>query len=71
VSDIDTAAADSLKVDPELTWDTWASVVLSKALIFRPYNIFAVDSFEPANGEMTPSHLLKMLDKCIVHGSAA
>jgi hypothetical protein len=46
------------------------SVVLSKALIFRPYNVFAVDSFEPANGEMTPSHLLKMLDKRVVHGSA-
>jgi hypothetical protein len=49
----------------------WASVVLSEALIFGPYKAFAVDSFEPANGEMTPSHLLKMLDKRVVHGSAA
>ncbi len=57
--------------DPEVTWDNWASVVLSKALIFRPYNVFAVDSFELANGEMTPSHLLKMLDKRVVHGGAA
>ena len=38
-------------------------VVLSKALIFGPYNVFAVDPFESANGEMTSSHLLKMLDK--------
>jgi hypothetical protein len=51
--------------------DIWASVVLSEALIFGPYKAFAVDSFEPANGEMTPSHLLKMLDKGVVHGSTA
>jgi hypothetical protein len=38
---------------------------------FRPDNAFAVDPFEPANGEMTSSHLLKMLDKRVVHGSAA
>jgi len=57
--------------DPELTWDNWASVVLSNALIFCPYNAFAVDTFKPANGEMTSSHLLKMLDKRVVHGSAA
>jgi hypothetical protein len=56
---------------PARTWDNWASLVLSKALIFRPYNVFAVDSFEPANGEMTPSHLLKMRDKRVVHRSAA
>ena len=40
-------------------------------LIFRPDNVFAVDPFEPANGEMTSSHLLKMLDKRVVYGSAA
>jgi hypothetical protein len=51
--------------------DNWASAVLSEALIFRPYKAFAVDSFESANGEMTPSHLLKMLDKRVVHGGAA
>ena len=42
--------------------DNWASVVLRKAIIFRPDNVFAVDPFEPANGEMTSSHLLKVLD---------
>ncbi len=62
---------ECVEFDPELTWDNWASVVPSKALIFRPYNVFAVDLFESANGEMTPSHLLKMLDKRVVHGSAA
>jgi len=63
--------AQSDAVDKERTWDNWASVVLSEALIFRPYKAFAVDSFEPANGEMTPSHVLKMLDERVVHGSAA
>jgi hypothetical protein len=46
-------------------------VALSKTLIFCPDNAFAVDSFEPTNGEMTSSHLLKMLDKRVIHGSAA
>jgi hypothetical protein len=46
-------------------------VVLGKALIFRPDKVFAVNPFEPADGEMTSSHLLKMLDKRVVHGSAA
>ena len=32
--------------------------------------VLAVDSFEPANGEMTSSDLLKMLDKGVVDGSA-
>ena len=40
-------------------------------LIFGPDNVLAVGSFEPANGEMTSSHLLKMLDKGVVDGSAA
>jgi len=38
-----------------------ASVVQSEALIFRSYNIFAVYSFKPANGEMTSSHQLPRL----------
>ena len=48
-----------------------ASVIPSNALIFRLYNIFAIDPFEPANGEMTPCHFLEMLDKRVVHGTAA
>src|SRR6266511_1402709 len=47
------------------------SAVLSEALIFSPNEVLAVDSFEPADGEMTSRHLLKMLDKRVVHGSAA
>src|SRR4029077_14579793 len=43
----------------------------SKALIFRPYDIFSIDSFEPPHGEMTLSDLLKMFDKHVVHRSAA
>src|SRR6266508_310813 len=46
------------------------SAVLSEALIFSPNEVLAVDSFEPADGEMTSRHLLKMLDKRVVHGSA-
>ena len=46
-------------------------MILSEALIFGPYKAFAVDSFEPANGEMTQSQVLKMLDKRVVHDSAA
>jgi hypothetical protein len=46
-------------------------VVLSNALVFRPDKVFTVDSFEAANDEMTSSHLLKMLNKRVVHGSAA
>jgi hypothetical protein len=42
--------------------------VLRQVLIFGPDNVLAVDSFEPANGEMTSSHLLKMLDKCVIDG---
>jgi len=38
-----------------------------KALIFRPYDIFSIDSFEPPHGEMTLSNLLKMFDKHVVH----
>jgi hypothetical protein len=53
------------------TWDNWASVVLSKTFIFHADNVFAVDTFEPTNGEMPSSHILKMLDKRVVHGSAA
>src|SRR5450756_2659607 len=56
---------------PELTSDNWALVVLSKALIFRPNKVLAIESFEPTNGEMTASHVLKMFDKRVVHGSAA
>jgi hypothetical protein len=41
------------------------------AFIFHPDNVFAVDTFEPSNGEMPLSHILKMLDKRVVHGSAA
>jgi hypothetical protein len=41
------------------------------AFIFHPDNVFAVDTFEPSNGEMPLSHVLKMLDKRVVHGSAA
>jgi hypothetical protein len=47
------------------------SAVLRQALIFGPDDVLAVDSFEPANSEMTSSHLLKMLDKGVVDGSAA
>ena len=43
----------------------------SKALIFRQYDIFSIDLFEPPHGEMTLSNLLKMLDKHVVHRSAA
>jgi hypothetical protein len=39
----------------------------SEALIFRPYDIFSIDSFEPPHGEMTLSNLLKMFDKHVVH----
>jgi hypothetical protein len=45
--------------------------VLRKALIFGPDNVLAVDPFERSNGEMTSSHLLKMLDKGVVDDSAA
>jgi hypothetical protein len=45
--------------------------VLRQALIFGPDSVLAVDSFEPANGEMTSSHLLKMLDEGVIDGSAA
>jgi hypothetical protein len=44
---------------------------LRQALIFGPDNGLAVDSFEPTNGEMTSRHLLKMLDKGVIDGSAA
>jgi hypothetical protein len=47
------------------------SLALSKTLVFSPYNVLSVRSFQLANGEMTLSHLLKMLDKHVVHGSAA
>jgi hypothetical protein len=63
--------AATSEFDPEQTWDNWASVGLSNALIFCPDRVFAVDSFEPANCKMTSSHLLKMFDKRVVHGSAA
>ena len=56
---------------PEADTDNWASGVLGKALIFRPDNVLAVDSFEPANGEMTTSHLLKVLNEGVVDGGAA
>ena len=46
-------------------------MALRKALIFRPHNTFAVNSFVPTVGEMTSIDLLKMLDKRIFHGSAA
>ena len=46
-------------------------MVPSKALIFGPHNGFAVDPFESSNGEMTSSHLLKMLDKGVVDGGTA
>jgi hypothetical protein len=46
-------------------------VVLRKALIFRLDNGLAVDSFEPANGEMTSSHFLKMLDEGVIDGRTA
>ena len=49
----------------------WVSVFLSKALVFSTHKVFAVDSFEPTNGKMTSSHLLEMLNKRVVHGSAA
>jgi len=39
------------------------SVLLSKTLIFRPYDIFSIGSFEPAHGEMALCGLLEMLDK--------
>jgi len=64
------ALNSSVVNDPERI-DNWASVVLGKALIFRPDKVFAVNPFEPADSEMTSSHLLKMLDKRVVHGSAA
>ena len=51
--------------------DSWLSVVLNNAFIFLPDNAFAVDSFEPTNGEMTLSHLLKMLDERVIHEGAA
>ena len=43
----------------------------SKALIFRPYDIFSIDPFEPPHSEMTLSNLLKMFDKHVVNRSAA
>jgi hypothetical protein len=39
------------------------SVLLSKTLIFRPYDIFSIGSFEPAHSEMAFCGLLEMLDK--------
>src|SRR5215216_7430023 len=48
-----------------------ASAFLSKALIFRPDNAFAVGAFEPANGKMTFSHVLEMLDERVVHRGTA
>jgi hypothetical protein len=44
---------------------------LRQALIFGPDDVLAVHSFEPPNGEMTSSDLLKMLDEGVVDGSAA
>ena len=43
---------------------------LSKALVFSTHKVLAVDSLEPTNGKMTSSHLLEMLNKRVVHGSA-
>jgi hypothetical protein len=39
--------------------ESWTSVVLRKTLIFRPYNVLSICSFQPAHGEMTLSGLLK------------
>jgi hypothetical protein len=47
------------------------SGLLSKTVIFRPYNVLSIRSFQPAHGEMTLGRLLEMLDKQIVHGSTA
>jgi len=57
--------------EPKRTSDNWPSALLRQALIFGPDNVLAVDSFESSNGEMTSSHLLKMLDKGVVDGGTA
>jgi hypothetical protein len=46
--DLSVGMHDNRSLTPARTWDNWASLVLSKAVISRPYNVFAVDSFEPA-----------------------
>jgi hypothetical protein len=45
--DVSVGMHDNRSLMPARTRDNWASLVLSKALISRPYNVFAVDSFEP------------------------
>jgi hypothetical protein len=43
------------------------SVVLSKALILRSYNILSIRSFQPTHSEMTLCGLLEMLNKQVIH----
>jgi len=67
-----------LKVDGEdqrdelnRTPDDWVSVVLGNAIIFRMDKVLAVNSLKPAKCEVTSSHVLKMFNKRIIHGSTA
>src|SRR5215467_7717317 len=46
------------------------STGLRHAFIFSPNNLFAINSFEPPHGEVTPGYSLKMRDERIVHDSA-
>src|SRR4051794_15525137 len=43
-----------------------ASLLPCEPLIFGPHELLAIRAFEPANREMTPGHILEMLDKRVV-----
>ena len=47
------------------------SVTFRQALVFCVDGIFAVNSFEPAHGEMGASYSLKMRDERVIYDSAA
>src|SRR3977135_2342722 len=42
-----------------------------EAFVLFAHKGFAVAALEPAHGEMTSSHVLKVLDERVVHGGAA
>ena len=46
------------------------SAGLRQAFILSPNNLFAINSFEPPHGEVTPSYSLKMRDECVIHDGA-
>ena len=43
---------------------------LGWAFVLSPNNLFAINSFEPPHGEVTPGYSLKMRDECVIHDGA-